>query len=109
MHTDQKQEMCSKHYSLLYPSLFLSFTLIIMFSIRLSLRWSFPLKVVYHKLKNSKFPVFIRTEKYIAYSRIKKVSLFFLKKYVENGEIQLSLSLHGAKPWFYLEQITIRD
>ena len=47
--------------------------------------------------KNFKFPVFIRTEKYIAYSRIKKVSLFFLK-YIENGEIELRLSLHGVKP-----------
>ena len=45
----------------------------------------------------------------MAYSRIKKVSLYFLKKYIENGEIQLSLSLHGVKPWFYPEQITIRD
>ena len=41
-----------------------------------------------------------------------EVSLFFLKKvhnYIENREIQLSLSLHGVKPWFYPEQITIRD
>ena len=41
-----------------------------------TLKYGGYIKVVYHN-KISKSPVFIRTEKYIAYTLIKKVLLFF--------------------------------
>ena len=66
------------------------------------------LMVVYH----NKIPyfLFLKELKNILLIAVLKRSLyFFLKNYIKNGEIELSLSLHGVKPWFYAEQITIRD
>ena len=57
-------------------------------------------KLRWYTTKYSKFPVFIRTEKYLGL--LLRSRNFFGKKYVENGETQLSLSLHGVKPWFNL-------
>ena len=58
----------------------------------------FQISCFYKKLKNTLLIGLLMRSLYL-----------FGKKYIENREIKLNLFVHRVKPWFYAEQIAIRD